>query len=125
MEKTIERISMDTEWKEMVSVAKSLGLNAIGKKKEIVVQMVNQKIAEDSKEEKVKWHEIEGACPFQEGDILEVCNREHLAGRHLQMVEVSQREGFIRGYMINPKNGKLLKTLGSHRIDQLKLVLPS
>ena len=80
------------------------------------------------KVENKKWFQEEGVPHFEKGQILEVCNREFLGGRRLQMVEYSKRSGYVRGFMIDPKTGGLQKTLGSHKITQVKPVdmnLPS
>lgn len=123
MTKTMEMVNKDTQWNVIKETAKELGINSVGIKKDILIASINDAIAAQSKKEeapKGKWYEEEGVPQFNPGDVLEVCNREFLAGRKLQMVEYSKREGFIRGYMIDPKSGKLQKTLGSHKIDQVQ-----
>ena len=118
----MKKINMETKWNEMKEVAKSLGINPIGKKKEAIIEMVNAKIEEETKKPAGKWYEEEGVPHFEKGQVLEVCNREFLGGRRLVMEEYSRRTGFIRGYMIDPKTGGLQKTLGSHKITQVKTV---
>lgn len=79
-------------------------------------------VVEVEKVEVKKWYEEEGVPTFEPGQVLEVCNREFLAGRRLVMVEYSRRAGYVRGYMIDPKSGGLQKTLGSHKVEQVKKV---
>ena len=119
----MKKINVNTNYNVMKELAKQLGINYVGVKKEDLVNMINQKIEEQNKQTKKggKWYEQEDAFPFQIGDLAIITNHPNKAivGRMIQIVGPSSKRNAVKCHLINPKTGGHQKTCLSLDFDMI------
>lgn len=107
------------QYKEAKEAAKGFGINFVGKKKEVLVELVNKEIDKlnklNKKEQpkKEKWYT--NGYGFQPGDVVVIEKKNVLEGgvpkeilhnRHARIVKPSEVEGMVKAILINNKNGQ-------------------
>ena len=119
----MKKITIETNYNVMKEMAKELGINYVGVKKEDLVKMINEKIEKQNKKpvKKGKWYEQEGAFPFQIGDLAIITNHPNkgILGRMVEIVGPSSKRNAVKCYLINPKNGGRQKTCLSLDFDMI------
>jgi hypothetical protein len=70
-----------------------------------------------------KWHQVEGAFPFKEGDIIQVLpTAQILKLRKAQVLHPSAKRWALKGRLINPVTGELQGTHVTFDFDKIILI---
>ena len=108
------------QYQEAKAMAKEFGINFVGKKKEVLVQMVNEAIetkeaAKAKTAKKEKWYA--NGYGFQQGDTVQIISKtiekagitkEILQGRKACIIGPSNNEGMVKALLFDKKTGELL-----------------
>lgn len=106
------------QYQEAKVVAKELGINFVGKTKQVLVDMVNEELTkkeQNKTQKKEKWHE--NGYGFNPGDVVVIehkviekngVEKEILQGRKASILGPSVNEGFVKALLFDEKTGKLL-----------------
>jgi hypothetical protein len=114
------------QYKEAKEVAKQFGINPVGKSKQTLVDLVNEKLAAGENPEnfiqqktetpKLKWYE-ENPVGVKVGDIIQIISKtinkdgiekEILQGRYATVIGFSSKKGLVRAYLLHEKTGQRL-----------------
>lgn len=131
MEKTIVKFTVE-QYAEAKEAAKEFGINPVGKKKEVLVQLVNDALeakanevegqadtatqTQPAAEKPKKWYE-ETPIGVEANDIIQIKSKtiekageikEILQDRYAKVIGPSPRKGLVRAILLDEKTGKLL-----------------
>ena len=113
------------QYQEAKAVAKEFGINFVGKKKQELVDLVNEAIAKKEAEEKAtketkapkkeKWYA--NGYGFNPGDVVQIISKtiykagvtkEILQGRKASIIGPSNNKGMVKAFLFDEKTNELL-----------------
>ena len=122
----MKKVTIETNYNVIKEVAKELGINYVGIKKEVLVEQVNTKIDSLAPKKGGKWYEQENAFSFTEGSLAIITNHKNKAimGRMVQITGPSSKRNAVKCHLISPKDGAHQKTALSLDFDMITEYIP-
>lgn len=129
------KVTIEMGYKAIAPIAKELGINPVGKKTVVLVDMVNNKIDEleaaqkpqGDTTNKVKWST--NGFGYQPGEVAIITEAIKmvkgkevpiLQGRRVLIVAPAKTPGKVKGQLINPKTGEPQRVLITISVDRLQ-----
>ena len=117
------------QYSEAKVVAKELGINPVGKTKQTLIDMVNEKLKVENKtSKKEKWYT--NGYGFQPGDVVIIESKtihkagvvkEILQGRKASIIGPSNNKEMVKAFLFDEKTNKLLNCPITLDITRIKL----
>lgn len=121
----MKNVNVEMSNEALETVAGLFDITTEGVEKETLVTNINAAIDElkaaKVSRAKAKWYEVEGANPYNEGDVVKIISGDILVGRFAEVVRPSSKEKAIKAYLLTPKEGTRQGTLITLDFEKIEL----